>query len=193
MGASREVRRQVVHILVGGMALLLRWLTWWQAALVAIAAVLFNLFRPPADRDRRVSSGRSRRAAQIRHRDLPIRRAGARPRLPRPARHRRGGVGRAGGRRRLRDAGRRARAHAGALLESREVGGRTDRVHRLRRAGAPSASRCGWTPTATRCRAGGSSRRRRWRRSSRGSSRPRRSGSTTTSRCRPRRRSCCGA
>ena len=47
MGASREVRRQVVHILVGGMALLLRWLTWWQSALVAIAAVLFNLFLLP--------------------------------------------------------------------------------------------------------------------------------------------------
>ena len=47
MAASREVHRQVVHILVGGMALLLRWLTWWQAALVAIVAVLFNLFLLP--------------------------------------------------------------------------------------------------------------------------------------------------
>ena len=47
MGASKEVRRQLVHILVGGMALLLRWLTWWQSALVAIAAVLFNLFLLP--------------------------------------------------------------------------------------------------------------------------------------------------
>src|SRR5580765_1736535 len=47
MAASREVRRQVVHILVGGLALLLRWLTWWQSALVAIVAVLFNLFLLP--------------------------------------------------------------------------------------------------------------------------------------------------
>jgi uncharacterized protein (TIGR00297 family) len=47
MAASREVRRQVVHILVGGFALLLRWLTWWQAALLAVAAVLCNLFVLP--------------------------------------------------------------------------------------------------------------------------------------------------
>jgi uncharacterized protein (TIGR00297 family) len=47
MAPSREVPRQVVHILVGGFALLLRWLTWWQAALLAVAAVLFNLFVLP--------------------------------------------------------------------------------------------------------------------------------------------------
>ena len=90
---------------------------------------------PPEDRDRRVSPRRSRRADQIRHRDLPARRAGARARLPRPPGHRRGGVGCARGRRRFRDARRRARAHAAAALESREVDGRIDRVHRLRRAG----------------------------------------------------------
>jgi len=47
MAASREVKRQVVHVLAGGFALLLRWLTWWQAALVATLAVLFNLFLLP--------------------------------------------------------------------------------------------------------------------------------------------------
>ena len=51
-GSRRWARRgksagKLVHILVGGMALLLRWLTWWQSALVAIAAVLFNLFLLP--------------------------------------------------------------------------------------------------------------------------------------------------
>ena len=47
MSASSEVRRQSVHVLVGGFALLLRVLTWWQAALMAVAAVLFNLFVLP--------------------------------------------------------------------------------------------------------------------------------------------------
>jgi uncharacterized protein (TIGR00297 family) len=36
-----------VHILVGGLAVLLRWLTWQQAALVAAAAVVFNLVLLP--------------------------------------------------------------------------------------------------------------------------------------------------
>jgi uncharacterized protein (TIGR00297 family) len=42
-----EVRRQLVHILVGTGALLLPWLTWWQAALVAAGALLFNVFVLP--------------------------------------------------------------------------------------------------------------------------------------------------
>jgi uncharacterized protein (TIGR00297 family) len=37
-----EVARQLVHILMGAFALALRVLTWWQAALLALAAVLFN-------------------------------------------------------------------------------------------------------------------------------------------------------
>lgn len=38
-----EVRRQLVHLAVGGFALLLRVLTWWQAALAALVALVFNL------------------------------------------------------------------------------------------------------------------------------------------------------
>jgi uncharacterized protein (TIGR00297 family) len=44
---SPEVRRQLVHILVGTGALLLPWLTWWQAALVAVAGLLFNVLVLP--------------------------------------------------------------------------------------------------------------------------------------------------
>jgi uncharacterized protein (TIGR00297 family) len=40
--AGSEVKRKVVHIGVGSIALLLRYLTWPQAALMAIAAFLFN-------------------------------------------------------------------------------------------------------------------------------------------------------
>ncbi len=47
MSGSREVTRQLVHILVGAIALVLRWLTWWQAAILAVVAVLFNLFLLP--------------------------------------------------------------------------------------------------------------------------------------------------
>jgi uncharacterized protein (TIGR00297 family) len=63
---TAETRRQLVHILVGAGALLLPWLTWWQSALVAIAALLFNVivlphlapsvFRP-GDLDSPVRSG----------------------------------------------------------------------------------------------------------------------------------------
>jgi dolichol kinase len=63
---TAETRRQLVHILVGAGALLLPWLTWWQAALVAVAGLLFNVivlpriapsvFRP-GDLDSPVRSG----------------------------------------------------------------------------------------------------------------------------------------
>jgi uncharacterized protein (TIGR00297 family) len=42
-----ETRRQVVHITMGGFALLLRWITWWQAAALASIALLFNAFVLP--------------------------------------------------------------------------------------------------------------------------------------------------
>ncbi len=42
-----ENLRQVVHISMSAFALLLRLLTWWQAALCAVAAVVFNLFVLP--------------------------------------------------------------------------------------------------------------------------------------------------
>ena len=38
-----ELRRKAVHVAMGGFALLLRWLTPWQAAACALAALLFNL------------------------------------------------------------------------------------------------------------------------------------------------------
>ena len=37
-----ELARRVVHVGCVAFALLLRWLTWWQAALLALAAFLFN-------------------------------------------------------------------------------------------------------------------------------------------------------
>lgn len=37
-----EDRRQIVHVAMGGWALLLRWLTWPQAAVLAVAALAFN-------------------------------------------------------------------------------------------------------------------------------------------------------
>ena len=56
MPGFSEIRRQVVHIAAGACALLLRWLTWKFAALLALAALVFNglalprlgpaLFRP---------------------------------------------------------------------------------------------------------------------------------------------------
>jgi uncharacterized protein (TIGR00297 family) len=42
-----ESRRQAVHVAMASFALLLRVLTWWQAALCAVAAFLFNLFVLP--------------------------------------------------------------------------------------------------------------------------------------------------
>jgi uncharacterized protein (TIGR00297 family) len=42
-----ETRRQLVHLAMGSFAALLRLLTWWQAAALALAAFLFNLFILP--------------------------------------------------------------------------------------------------------------------------------------------------
>lgn len=66
MAGFSEVARQLTHILAGGFALLLRWTTWWQAALLAITAFLVNVlvlprfsrqvFRP-GDLDRLFKSG----------------------------------------------------------------------------------------------------------------------------------------
>ena len=39
-----ESARQIVHISMGGFALLLRWITWPQALALAGGALLFNLF-----------------------------------------------------------------------------------------------------------------------------------------------------
>lgn len=42
-----ETRRKIVHIAMGAFALLLRDLTWWQAASCAVGALLFNAFILP--------------------------------------------------------------------------------------------------------------------------------------------------
>ncbi len=44
MTLRSELPRKVVHIGMGGFALLLRWLTPWQALLMAVAALVLNLF-----------------------------------------------------------------------------------------------------------------------------------------------------
>jgi uncharacterized protein (TIGR00297 family) len=43
-GAHSETARQVVHMSMAAFALLLRWIPWWGAVVLALAAVLFNLF-----------------------------------------------------------------------------------------------------------------------------------------------------
>ena len=42
MARRSEIRRQTLHVAVGAIALSLAWLTWWQAALLAITAAGFN-------------------------------------------------------------------------------------------------------------------------------------------------------
>ena len=42
-----ESARQILHMTMGGFALLLRWLSWWQAIAVAAGAVAFNVFALP--------------------------------------------------------------------------------------------------------------------------------------------------
>jgi uncharacterized protein (TIGR00297 family) len=61
-----EYGRKIVHIVMGGFALSLRFVPWWQAALLAIAALVFNLavlprvaaqLYRPGERGRGVRSG----------------------------------------------------------------------------------------------------------------------------------------
>jgi uncharacterized protein (TIGR00297 family) len=40
---ASEATRQIVHIAMGGFALLLRYIPWWQAVILAAAAVIFNI------------------------------------------------------------------------------------------------------------------------------------------------------
>ncbi|MBI1875743.1 MAG: DUF92 domain-containing protein [Acidobacteria bacterium] len=47
MSTLSETRRQTVHIAMGGFALLLRAIPWWQAAILAALATLLNLFLLP--------------------------------------------------------------------------------------------------------------------------------------------------
>ena len=47
MSHYSETRRQAVHVAMVGFAFLLRWLTWWQGALLAVSALAFNAFVLP--------------------------------------------------------------------------------------------------------------------------------------------------
>ena len=42
-GSYSETSRQLVHMAMGGFALLLRWIPWWQAVALAVGAIVFNL------------------------------------------------------------------------------------------------------------------------------------------------------
>jgi uncharacterized protein (TIGR00297 family) len=46
-GDHSEVARKLIHVAMGGFALLLRWLSWPQALALAAAALLFNVFVLP--------------------------------------------------------------------------------------------------------------------------------------------------
>ena len=61
-----ETARQIVHMSMGGFALLLRWLTWWQAVALAAGALAFNLFVLPRCAGQLYRPG-DRRAAPARH------------------------------------------------------------------------------------------------------------------------------
>jgi uncharacterized protein (TIGR00297 family) len=63
---SGEAKRKLVHVLVGGFAFLLRFLTWPQAALMAVAAFAFNLVLLPR------MGGRGLWRAPDRERGFPI-------------------------------------------------------------------------------------------------------------------------
>lgn len=58
---SRELKRKLLHVAMGGFALLLPWLTWWQAALLALTALLHNLFLLPRYGGRAVFRGEAAR------------------------------------------------------------------------------------------------------------------------------------
>jgi uncharacterized protein (TIGR00297 family) len=60
--AHSETARQIVHMSMGGFALLLRWLTWWQAIALAAAAVAFNMFALPRTARRLFRPGDDARA-----------------------------------------------------------------------------------------------------------------------------------
>ena len=62
MTPHSESARQWVHVGSGSFALLLRVLTWWQAAAIAAFALLFNLLVLPRIGGRRCTGPSTRRA-----------------------------------------------------------------------------------------------------------------------------------
>jgi uncharacterized protein (TIGR00297 family) len=59
-GQFSEDARQIVHIAMGGFALLLRFIPWWQAVIMAATAVLFNVYLL-----RRIAGDRLHRPVEI--------------------------------------------------------------------------------------------------------------------------------
>jgi len=55
-----EIQRKVLHIAMGGFAVLLAYLTWWQALVLALAALLHNLFVLPLYARGRIFRGEAR-------------------------------------------------------------------------------------------------------------------------------------
>jgi hypothetical protein len=163
-----ETARQIVHMSMGGFALLLRWLTWWQAVALAAGALLFNLFVLPRVGAR--SIGPAIASAAARHRLLPA--GGAAPaarfRAGPTSRARRGASSpSATASRRSRD----ARSAAALAVEPREDRERQRRVRRRRRrAGVSLAWWCrpAVPPPHSRSRPGADAPRvaRRWSRRS---------------------------
>ncbi len=84
-----ETARQIVHMSMGVFALLLRALTWWQAALCAIAALVFNAVVLPRMGGRTIIRPvDASRGYPLRHPALPPQRAAADSRVSGPAGHR---------------------------------------------------------------------------------------------------------
>lgn len=61
---SAEWGRKALHIAMGGFAFLLAYLTWWEAALCALAALANNVFLLPRLGGRRVFRGAAARTGQ---------------------------------------------------------------------------------------------------------------------------------
>src|SRR5438309_365487 len=55
--ASSELTRKLIHVAVGLFALLLAYLTWWQALLLGLVALLHNLFVLPLYMRKRIYRG----------------------------------------------------------------------------------------------------------------------------------------
>ena len=152
-----ELARRVVHVGCVAFALLLRWLTWWQAALLALAAFLFNWQVLPRVGGKGMWRGADvARGYPVGHPRLPARRARPRPALPGPPVDGRRGLGHP--RRGRRDG--LARGPGGGRpappVERAQGLGRLRRLRGLRhgRRGVPLGLGCALAPRARRRRTG---------------------------------------
>ena len=159
------------HRAAGLLACCSRWLTWWQAALLAIAAMVFNVFVLPRLSARAVPRRRSRLACHSGIVLYPVAVLGLILCFPHGSRSSR----RPGRFSRRATASRRSSARtcrSPPLPWNRaEIGGGPRRVHRSSAAPPAWSGLRGWLPISRACRRGGSSPRRWSPRSSRRSSR----------------------